>query len=120
MTDEDRTDEIPLFVRNDERKILKAHMDKTFHVYLLASESGVLYVGVTSNLLRRVSEHKERKIESFTKRYNVTKLVWFELHGTAASAISREKEIKAWRRSKKAALIDAKNPKWKDLIADLR
>jgi putative endonuclease len=95
-------------------------MDKIFYVYLLASESGVLYVGVTSSLLRRVGEHKEKKIESFTKRYNITKLVWFELHGTAASAISREKQIKAWRRSKKVALIDTKNPHWKDLFADIR
>lgn len=95
-------------------------MDKVFHVYILASNSGVLYTGITSNLLRRIWEHKQRKIPGFTQKYNVTNLVWFELHGTAASAITREKEIKAWRRSKKVALIEAKNPRWRDLTEDLR
>jgi putative endonuclease len=94
-------------------------MDKIFHVYIVASESGVLYIGVTSNLLRRIYEHKEKRFDGFTKRYNVTKLVWFELHGTARSAISREKEIKKWRRSKKVALIDANNRKWKNLTETL-
>jgi putative endonuclease len=94
-------------------------MEKIFHVYLMASKSGVLYVGVTSNLLRRVYEHKEKKLEGFTERYNVNKLVWYELHDTSASAFPRETQIKAWRRSKKVALIDARNPKWEDLTAEL-
>jgi putative endonuclease len=94
-------------------------MEKIFHVYLMAGKSGVLYVGVTSNLLRRVYEHKEKKRDGFTERFNVNKLVWYELHGTSQSAIPREKQIKAWRRSKKVALIDARNPKWEDLTAEL-
>jgi putative endonuclease len=94
-------------------------MEKIFHVYLMASKSGVLYVGVTSNLLRRVYEHKEKKLEGFTERYNVNKLVWYELHATSESALPRETQIKAWRRSRKVALINARNPKWEDLTAEL-
>jgi putative endonuclease len=90
-------------------------MDRTFHVYILAGKSGVLYTGVTNNLVRRVWEHKKRKIPGFTQKYNVTNLVWYEVHGRATSAIVREKQIKAWRRSKKVALIEAMNPQWKDL-----
>jgi putative endonuclease len=94
-------------------------MDKTFHVYILAGKSGVLYTGVTSRLVRRAYEHKSKRIPGFTRNYNVTRLVWYEAHGNAASAISREKEIKAWRRSKKVALIQARNPHWRDLDEEL-
>ena len=94
-------------------------MERTFHVYLMASKSGVLYLGVTSNLFRRVHEHKEKRIPGFTQKYNVTKLVWFEPHSTARAAISREKEIKKWRRSKKVALIESVNPQWNDLSLTL-
>ena len=85
----------------------------------MASESGVLYLGVTSNLARRVSQHKEKLISGFTQKYNVTKLVWFEPHATIRAAISREKEIKTWRRSKKTALLESLNPHWNDLSLDL-
>ena len=91
----------------------------TFYVYILAGKSGVLYTGITNDLARRVSEHKERKTPGFTQKYDVTKLVWFELHGAVKSAIAREKEIKSWRRSKKVALIETTNPKWLDLSASL-
>ncbi len=84
-------------------------MDRSFYVYLLASNSGVLYTGITNNLVRRVWEHRQKRIPGFTQIYNVTKLVWFEVHGRAMSAIAREKEIKAWRRAKKVALIEVKN-----------
>ena len=84
-------------------------MDRTFHVYILAGESGVLYTGMTNNLLRRIWEHKQKKIPGFTQKYNVTKLVWFEAHGRATSAIAREKQIKGWGRTKKVALIEATN-----------
>jgi putative endonuclease len=94
-------------------------VDKAFHVYLLASTSGVLYVGVTSNLIGRVWQHKQKRIPGFTARYNVTKLPWYEAHGSAASAITREKEIKAWRRAKKVALVETMNPKWEDLSGTL-
>ena len=88
---------------------------KTSYVYILAGASRVLYVGVTSNLERRVAEHKEKKIPGFTRRYNVTELVYFEVHGDIRGAIAREKQIKSWRRSKKVALIAAMNPEWRDL-----
>ncbi|MBZ5701098.1 MAG: GIY-YIG nuclease family protein [Acidobacteriia bacterium] len=90
-------------------------MERTSHVYLMASNSGVLYLGVTSNLARRVTQHKEKLIPGFTQKYNATKLVWFEPHATIRAAISREKEIKAWRRAKKIALIESLNPHWQDL-----
>jgi putative endonuclease len=80
---------------------------------------GVLYVGVTSNLIGRVWQHKQKRIPGFTARYNVTKLLWYEAHGNAASAITREKEIKAWRRAKKVALVETMNPKWEDFSGTL-
>lgn len=96
-----------------------AAMGRTFYVYMLAGKSGVLYTGVTSNLVRRVWEHKQKRIPSFTQRYNLTRLVWFEYGTSARRAITREKEIKGWRRSKKLALIQATNPEWRDLSAGL-
>jgi putative endonuclease len=90
-------------------------MDRTFHVYMLAGKSGVLYTGMTNNLVRRVWEHKQRKIPGFTQKYNVTNLVWYEMHGRAASAFALEKQIKGWGRPKKVALIESMNPQWKDL-----
>jgi putative endonuclease len=92
-------------------------MDRTFYVYMLASVSRIIYVGVTNNLFRRVTEHGQKQKQGFTQKYNVTKLVWFERYGTAWGAIAREKEIKKWRRAKKVALIEAMNPDWKDLSA---
>jgi putative endonuclease len=90
-------------------------MDRTFHVYILASESAVLYIGMTNDMVRRIREHREKKVPGFTEKYNVTKLVWFEAHGRATSAIAREKQIKGWSRAKKIALIEGINPLWKDL-----
>ena len=72
-------------------------MDRTFHVYIMASSSGVLYIGVTSELCRRVGKHKEKVIPGFTQKYNVSKLVWFEPHSSIRAAIAREKEVKKWR-----------------------
>ena len=88
---------------------------KVSYVYILAGASRVLYVGVTSDLERRVAQHKEKVIPGFTRRYNVTELVYFEVHGDIRSAIEREKQIKNWRRSKKVALIAGMNPEWRDL-----
>ena len=68
----------------------------------------------------RHSEHKQKKVPGFRKKYNVTKLVWFEAHGRATSAIAREKQIKGWSRAKKVALIEAMNPHWKDLAEELQ
>ncbi len=93
---------------------------KTYHVYIMASASRVLYVGVTNHLLRRVSEHKQMRVPGFTARYRVTQLVYFEAFGDIRAAIIKEKQIKGWLRTKKIALIDGFNPGWKDLTADLQ
>ncbi len=86
------------------------------YVYLLASrKEGALYVGVTNDLIRRVYEHKEKATPSFTSRYNIGRLVWFEIYDDPISAITREKEIKKWRRGWKIALITEANPDWTDL-----
>jgi putative endonuclease len=90
-------------------------MGRTFYVSILASESAVLYTGVTNDLARRVREHREKRIPGFTKTYSVTKLVWFEAHGTPGSAIEREKQIKRWSRAKRIALVEETNPHWMDL-----
>jgi putative endonuclease len=92
--------------------------DRLFYVYLLASRSRVLYVGITNNLERRVREHRLGKGKAFTKRYGVHRLVFFECFHDARTAIAREKEIKSWRREKKVALIEVTNPTWEDLAAE--
>lgn len=92
-------------------------MSKNFCVYLLASaKNGTLYVGVTSDLVRRVGQHKSHEIEGFTKRYGVDRLVWFELHESSDGAIRREKQIKEWKRAWKIGLIEEHNPEWADLF----
>jgi len=98
---------------------MNTRSDRTFFVYILAGKSGVLYTGITNHLPRRVSENKEKKMPAFTQKYSVTRLAWFELYGSSLSAIAREKEIKSWRRSKKVALIQTKNPDWRDLSASI-
>jgi putative endonuclease len=85
-------------------------------VYILASKrNGTLYIGVTSNLARRAYEHKTDAEEGFTKRYQVRKLVYAEFHDTMNEAITREKQIKKWRRQWKLELIERANPEWRDL-----
>jgi putative endonuclease len=85
-------------------------------VYILASDkNGTLYVGVTSDLIKRVWEHKNDLAPGFTNRYRVHDLVWYELHDSMESAISREKAIKEWKRQWKLDLIEHVNPEWKDL-----
>ena len=86
----------------------------------MASASRVLYTGVTNNLLRRVWQHKNKQVPGFTACYRVTELVYFEAFGQVRDAIAREKQIKAWLRTKKMALIESLNPQWKDLSADLQ
>lgn len=89
-------------------------------VYMLTSKrNGTLYVGVTADLVKRVWEHKNEVVEGFTRRYGVHLLVWFEMHESMASAISREKAIKEWKRAWKLELIERSNPVWKDLYADI-
>jgi putative endonuclease len=87
-----------------------------YYVYLLASRKhGTLYVGVTSNLVGRVYQHKTKATPGFTSRYGVTRLVWFEIYDDPTTAITREKEIKKWRRDWKISLIERENPDWDDL-----
>ncbi|HEX8905183.1 MAG TPA: GIY-YIG nuclease family protein [Longimicrobiaceae bacterium] len=91
---------------------------RSYYVYILSNASRTLYVGVTNDLARRVWEHKEKKAHGFTAKYNVTRLVYFEETINVLAAITREKEIKSWRRAKKVALVNAANPQWRDLSAD--
>lgn len=89
-------------------------------VYLLANKSyGTLYLGVTSNLKQRIWQHKEKVVDEFTSQYGVDKLVWFELHDSMESAISREKNIKNWKRDWKIQLINGENLDWHDLYDGL-
>jgi len=89
-------------------------------VYILASKrNGTLYIGVTSNLQRRVWEHKSDLIDGFTRKYGVHVLVYYELHADMLSAITREKQIKKWKRGWKPELIENQNPAWKDLSDDI-
>jgi len=95
-------------------------MNKQPCVYLLASRrNGTLYAGVTSDLIKRIWEHKNNAVEGFTKRYGVHQLVWYELHPTMESAIRREKALKEWKRRWKLELIEASNPEWRDLFEGL-
>jgi putative endonuclease len=89
-------------------------------VYILASKrNGTLYIGVTSDLVRRVWEHKQDLVEGFTKRYGVHTLVWYEVHEEMHAAITREKAIKEWKRGRKLKLIEQVNPDWRGLYGDL-
>ena len=94
--------------------------DFTPAVYLLASKrNGTLYVGVTSDLLGRIYKHRTGMLPGFTRDHGVRLLVWYEVHPTMESAITREKRIKKWRRAWKLALIEGQNPQWRDLADDL-
>jgi len=88
---------------------------RQYYVYIMTSASRNLYVGVTNDLMRRVYEHKRKRVPGFTKKYNVTQLAYFEETDDITAAIAREKQIKGWRRFKKASLIHSANPDWKDL-----
>ena len=91
-----------------------------YYVCLLASDrNGTLYIGVTNDIVRRVFEHKSKVVPGFTKRYAVDKLVWFEIYDDPTSAITREKELKKWRREWKVRLIEEQNPQWIDLYPQI-
>jgi putative endonuclease len=95
-------------------------MSKLYCVYLLASErNGTLYVGVTSNLIGRVWQHKNDQADGFTKKYGIKQLVWYEAHEDVYAAIQREKQIKEWKRAWKLELIEKNNPYWNDLYTQL-
>jgi putative endonuclease len=92
---------------------------KTYYVYILASGvNGTIYVGVTNDLLRRLSEHKQSVVDGFTKQYGVSQLVYFEDTESIEAAIDREKQLKNWRRRWKTDLINEGNPTWRDLSED--
>jgi putative endonuclease len=95
-------------------------MERNPFVYILASKpSGTLYTGVTSNLVKRIWEHKNHVVESFTNIYDVHLLVWYEAHETMESAIQREKSIKSWKRNWKIQAIEKMNQEWRDLYPDI-
>jgi putative endonuclease len=94
--------------------------ERHFAVYILASRrNGTLYIGVTSNLVKRIWEHKQGFVEGFTREYGVKVLVWYELHDSAETAITREKQLKKWNRAWKIRLIEEANPYWNDLYPTL-
>ncbi len=87
-----------------------------FYVYILTNDyNNVMYIGVTNDLRRRISEHKNGIVEGFTKRYNVHKLVYVEYYQDIRTATAREKQLKGWKRDKKNALVESKNPQWREL-----
>jgi len=93
---------------------------RQYYVYILANHKcGTLYVGITNDLIRRVYEHKNGKIQGFTKRYNINQLVYFEDTTDVTEAITREKQIKKWKRAWKIELVEKDNPQWRDLYLDL-
>ena len=94
---------------------MPAAQARQYYVYILTNSSRTLYVGVTSDLGRRVYEHKSKLVSGFTSKYNVTWLAYYEQTLDVGTAIAGEKQIKGWRRSKKVALIESSNPRWKDL-----
>jgi putative endonuclease len=90
-------------------------MPKIYYVYILSSQRRGLYIGLTSNIEQRVFQHKTHAFSGFTAKYNVTTLAYFERHGAIMTAIRREKEMKNWPREEKIQMIEATNPKWRDL-----
>lgn len=92
---------------------------RSYYVYMVASVSRTLYVGMTNDLARRVHEHRTKAADGFTARYNVNRLVWYEVTGNVSAAIAREKQVKAYARKKKVALIEAANAGWNDLAEEM-
>ena len=94
-------------------------MERSYFIYIMASDSGTLYIGVTNDLIRRTYEHKNDLAEGFTQKYRCHKLIYFEEFSHPTSAIEREKQLKKWRREKKQNLIKTLNPTWKDLYSEI-
>jgi len=95
-------------------------MEHNYYVYILTNKKrGTLYTGVTNDLVKRIYEHKNDLAKGFTCKYNLKKLVYFEIHGDIQNAIQREKQIKRWRRNWKIEMIEKLNPEWKDLYKDI-
>ena len=89
--------------------------DYIYFVYIVSSNSGTLYIGITNDIERRMREHKSGDFEGFASKYGCNRLVYYERYGRVLEAISREKQLKGWRREKKIALIEKLNPRWEDL-----
>jgi putative endonuclease len=91
-----------------------------YYVYIIAGrKDGAICLGVTNDIVRRIYEHRIKAVPGFTSKYNITRLVWFEIYDDPISAISREKELKKWKRSWKTRLIETQNPEWKDLYESI-
>lgn len=91
-----------------------------YYIYVVSNKSNsTIYIGVTSNIIKRVYEHKNKLVDGFTEKYNCNKLVYYELFEDPESAINREKQLKKWRRDKKNQLIEKLNPAWKDLYDEI-
>jgi putative endonuclease len=91
-----------------------------YYVYILASrKDGAMYIGITNDIVRRVFEHRTKAVPGFTSLHTITRLVWFETYDDPISAISREKELKKWRRAWKTKLIESQNPRWNDLYESI-
>jgi len=97
---------------------MSARSPRQYYVYMLASKTRRLYVGMTNDLERRLQEHRTKAVDGFTSRYNINRLVWYEATTSAIDAVAREREIKGWRREKKVKLIESENPGWVDLAKD--
>jgi putative endonuclease len=91
---------------------------KTYYVYIMTNLSGTLYTDITDNLEQRISEHKQKLVPGFAKKYNTTKLVYYEEENDVNAALARKKQIKGWQRSKKVELIESVNPEWRELRPD--
>ena len=96
-------------------KHLVARPMREYYVYMMTNVSRTLYTGVTNDLVRRIAEHQQKAIPGFTSRYNINQLVWYEATSDVRSAITREKQIKGWKRRRKVALVTSANPNWTDL-----
>ena len=92
-------------------------MDKTYYVYITASRTKVLYTGITSDLTGRIIQHKDKRLNGFTKKYNVSRLVWYNETNDIQTALEWEKKIKGWSRKKKIDMIEKNNLQWQDLSA---
>jgi len=105
-------------IPSDSEESGEASVVKECFGYILTNRSGILYAGITNNLVRRVAQHQSKEIDGFTKRYNVTQLVYYESTNDVRVALEREKQVKAWTRAKRVALIESMNPSWKDLAEE--
>lgn len=92
---------------------------KRYRVYIMTNKSGTLYIGVTSNLSKRIWEHKNKAVKGFTEKYNIDRLIYFEQTENVMSALEREKQLKKWSRKKKIDLVNRLNPEWEDLYNKL-